>query len=254
MHLEPEKHLFAIYFPLLTNTVSDSSNRQLLIINDPAVCHRLQHVLRLDIHDRCILFDREKNVTIEITELTKKYIGILIVEIQKNKQLTPAIFCMLPLLKREALETAVDALTQLGATTIQLLITQKVQRSWQGPKELERLQRIIIAAAEQSKNFAFPQLNPPILLNDFLNTYTTDKTSSIFFDAQGTDAFSLISNLKSITLNTVSLMIGPEGDLTQQEKQLLKEDHGFNRIALTPTILRAEQALSLGVGMIRTLI
>ncbi len=253
MHLESEKHLFAVYFPLLTTTLSHSPTRQLLTIDDPTVCHRLQHVLRLAIHDRCILFDQENHATVEITELTKKYISVAIVEIQKNKQLAPAIFCMLPLLKREALETAVDALTQLGTTTIQLLITQKVQRSWQGPKELERLQRIIIAAAEQSKNFAFPAIHAPILLNDFLKTYTPDKTNSIFFDSQGTDAFSLIANLKSIKLNTVSLMIGPEGDLTQQEKQLLKE-HSFASMALTPTILRAEQAISLGVGMLRTLI
>ena len=44
-------------------------------------------------------------------------------------------------------------------------------------------------------------------------------------------------------------MIGPEGDLTMQEKDLLKErDVQFLR--LTPTVLRAQQAVAVSMGIL----
>ena len=42
-------------------------------------------------------------------------------------------------------------------------------------------------------------------------------------------------------------------DLTEQEKNLL-QDQGFLFCALTPTILRAQQAVALSAGLIRSLL
>lgn len=44
---------------------------------------------------------------------------------------------------------------------------------------------------------------------------------------------------------------GPEGDLTYEEKMQLTED-GFAFCALTPTVLRAQQAIAIGLGAIRS--
>ncbi len=46
-------------------------------------------------------------------------------------------------------------------------------------------------------------------------------------------------------------VIGPEGDLTKEEKAYLKEQ-GFLFCALTPTVLRAQQAVALGLGILRS--
>jgi len=48
-------------------------------------------------------------------------------------------------------------------------------------------------------------------------------------------------------------MIGPEGDLTAQEKELLKE-RGVQFLRLTPTILRAQQAVVVAMGIFRSLL
>jgi RsmE family RNA methyltransferase len=49
------------------------------------------------------------------------------------------------------------------------------------------------------------------------------------------------------------LFVGPEGDLTDQEKVLLKQN-GFIFCALTPTILRACEAIALGAGVVRSIL
>ena len=45
--------------------------------------------------------------------------------------------------------------------------------------------------------------------------------------------------------------VGPEGDLTLEEKAYLKQ-LGFVFCALTPTVLRAQQAVALGLGVLRS--
>ena len=45
--------------------------------------------------------------------------------------------------------------------------------------------------------------------------------------------------------------VGPEGDLTQEEKDYLKQQ-GFVFCRLTPTVLRARQAVALGLGILRS--
>jgi 16S rRNA (uracil1498-N3)-methyltransferase len=250
MKLPSEKHLFAIFWNQPEHALGALKQNNSLLVTNADLCHRIQTILRLETGDHVIVFDHNYHLLLTLTTFTKKQITATILTITKNKKFEPSIMCALPLLKREALETAVDALTQLGATTIQLISTQKSQRSWT-EKDFMRLQKIIWAAAEQSKNFSFPTLHAPLSLNDFLKS-NNQKNVSIFFDPQGEAAFDVVTKYKKNKPHDITLLIGPEGDLTTQEKELIKE-YGFNGMKLTPTILRAEQALALGVGLFRSL-
>ena len=51
----------------------------------------------------------------------------------------------------------------------------------------------------------------------------------------------------------ISLMVGPEGDLTMDEKELLKE-RDVQFLCLTPTVLRAQQAVAVSLGIFRSLL
>jgi RsmE family RNA methyltransferase len=150
------------------------------------------------------------------------------------------------LLKREALEQAIYSAVELGVNKVQLLITEKVQRNWQ-VKELERLKHIMIAAAEQSKCFAIPQLLEPVPLLD-----VPLSGSTVFFDPEGEAlADVLIKDLYQKQIDSLTVVIGPEGDLTESEKFYLQKQQALF-ICLTPTILRAQQAVALGVGILRS--
>ncbi len=81
---------------------------------------------------------------------------------------------LLPLLKKIALEEALYACVELGAHSVQLVITNKSQHTWVDLKKWCACNEFMIAAAEQSKNFAFPEWLPQCLLPEIVQR--CDKT------------------------------------------------------------------------------
>ncbi len=210
-------------------------------VDNPDSVHRLKTVLRLAKGDSVILFDRSGHVLFTIHECgTKKVTGTVGV-VQKNAVYTPSVTLFLPVLKREALEQAIYGAVECGVTTIQLVTTGKVQRKWQGKTELARVERIAIAAAEQSKCFAVAHIFEPLSLEAALQEHPCDQL--FFADPAG-------GQLKRESQKSCGIIVGPEGDLLEEEKQFLRAQNvQFYR--LTPTILRAQQAAILSVGMMR---
>ncbi len=240
------KHQFAVFTPDLNK------------LSTPELYHRIIRVLRLNTGDQVIIFDRKQHVLAELSTITKnnlalKFIGSLVA----NQDLKPEITVCLPLLKREALEAALYSCVELGANTIQLLVTAKSEPAGQkySAGNFERLEKIMIAAAEQSKNFKIPELLAPVKLDSFLKSESffsaKIKTGKIFFDISGVPALALIPEAKSA--NQIFCLWGPEADLTSIEKELVLAA-GFKFSKLTPTVLRASQAVALGLGLIRSLI
>ncbi len=243
-----QKHEFAIYVAEVSKQVDSTTLR----LTDAAVLMRIHAVLRLQPGETCILFDAHIHARCVIRNITKKYVDCDLLEKKENPHLRPEIICLLPLLKRDDLETALYAAVELGATMVQLVLTEKVQRAWGGAKEFERLQRIMIAAAEQSKNFAVPKLHEP---QDFASALTTIpfNATKLFFDVGGKAALQLMQELAQQKPSQIVMLVGPEADLTEQEKSELAR-HKFIMCELTPTILRAVSAYALGLGMLRSLI
>jgi 16S rRNA (uracil1498-N3)-methyltransferase len=172
----------------------------------------------------------------------------------KSQQLTvalrPSISFLLPLLKRDDYEGALYSLAELGVSSIQPVITQKTHTSW-SDRDADRAERILIAATEQSKNYAMPELKAPISLDKAVQA--VDKGSiKVFFDPLGEAFFSVLRMLHDNQPQHIVLLIGPEGDLSSEEKKMVKEK-GFIFCALTPTIVRAVQAAALGAGLVRSL-
>jgi len=241
-------HLFAFHYANLSHEIAQRAPGQEILIKDPDLTHRLTSVLRINPGEQMIFFDRSIHATLTMIAFVKhKSITVILLEKQKNVVWEPAITFLLPLLKKDSLETALYSLSELGITRIQLIITQKSQQKWTA-KEHERAQKIIIAAAEQSKNFAFPELAQPLPLKQTLEQITD--AQKIFFDPAGQPLAQHISDTKRVA--SFVLAIGPEGDVIAEEKELFKSA-GFNFTALTPTVLRSSQAAALGAGIIRSL-
>lgn len=234
-----DRHVFALYIANIENTS--------YTITDAATMHRVQHVLRLKEHDHVIVFNRTLHARATIISITKKAIGISLEVPQKNKVLVPSLHLCLPVLKKDALSDAVYNAVEAGATHIQLVHTDKAQRAV-SDHEMDRLERVAIAAAEQSKYFAFPRIAEPISFEKMIEHASQSK--AVFFDPTGKDAQLVIANLIHAK-DALSLLIGPEGDLTVREKELLTK-HQWEFCALTPTILRAVQAVTVGLGLMRS--
>ncbi|MGE0206932.1 MAG: 16S rRNA (uracil(1498)-N(3))-methyltransferase [Candidatus Babeliales bacterium] len=245
-----EKHEFSLYYEGL----KDLSLRigKEITINNEDLYHRIVRILRLKESESCILFDAQCHILVTFQGSFKKNsVTFTLIAVADNQILQPKITFLLPLLKREALHDAIYSLVEGGASTIQLIDTKKVHQKWGGKKEYERLHKVMIAAAEQSKNYALPELLEPQSFEDILQE--ASKAQIVFFDPEGHAAFSVIEQLKKGLAKELILMVGPEGDLTNEEKEVLKK-HNALFCRLGPTVLRAQQAVVVALGLMRSLL
>lgn len=245
------QHEFAFFVQTLSSLIAELSIGDTITITDQDLIHRIVHVIRLEPGQQCILFDHDIYVQVSLEAIQGKKTGRFIILTRENTlQLAPTITALIPILKREAFELVCYNLAELGITTIQPLITQKIQRSWGGTKEAERIKKIIIAAAEQSKHFKVPLVHNPIALEA---VSTTNFDTLLYADPQGEPLWQTMQTLRTRRPDHLAFMIGPEGDLTQEEKDYITQQ-GFTFCALTQTVLRSYQAATLLAGCIRSLL
>jgi 16S rRNA (uracil1498-N3)-methyltransferase len=242
------EHEFALYF----QDLSSQSHNNHFILRDISIVQRITSVLRLKQADMLILFDQQNHTRVVIEEILKKEVRVKVVDTHANRQLKPSITLLLPLLKKDALESAISVCVELGVTDIQLVTTQKTNNVWTGKKEKVRIERVMIAAAEQSKQFVLPQLHEPKPLSQILGELTSRKIPTIFFDPRGDSLLEVMRKIAEQKPDKMVCMVGPEGDLTDQEKDELKKVN-VQFVRLTPTVLRSWHALLVGVGALRSL-
>lgn len=247
-----EKHEFAIHVSFLSLLVKDSKVGDEITLSDDNLFHRIIHVLRIKVGQSCILFDKNTYIVAILNNYKgKKCLDFEIQLLELVKPLDPTIIFLLPLLKRDDYETVLYSLTELGVNFIQPVFTQKTAHQWT-KKDDERANRILIAAAEQSKNFSYPDIKDPISLELALKRY--EKASlKIFFEPHGSKFFEVTQSLHQSGQKDIVLLIGPEGDLSAEEKLIVKNNN-FIFCALTPTVIRSVQAAALGAGFIRSLL
>lgn len=241
---EDEGHQFAFYY--LDHVLLKQLQGAEVTIKDEAFVHRIVRIVKLKPGEKFIIFDQKRHVLVELIDCLRHEIKVNIVSGGQNLILQPKITWLLPLLKKEALEGAVYSLAELGVNEIQLVVTAKSRKSLMD-KEIARLKKIIIAAAEQSKHYAFPSIYPAKSLQQSVNDLALITSDKIVYDISGKSFFEL---REKMTFNSKSVVVGPEGGFIAQELFLLKE-HGFNACSLTPTVLRAMQAVAVGAAMLR---
>lgn len=242
-----EKHKFSFFCSSII--VKDHH----LIITDEKLAVRLVNIVRLRTKDECIFFDAQQSYLVKLESLNNRCIEAEVITSKLHTSLKPELIVLAPLLKKAAFEEVMYACVEMGATEIYPLITQKVQQRWDTKKDNERLTNIMIAAAEQSKQFVFPILHDLQQLTANLISSIKKNSPGIFFDVDGKPAFEVFSELKKTNPERILLLWGPEGDLSKEEKEMVAAA-GMNFCALTPTILRAQQAAMLGLGMARSLL
>lgn len=218
-----------------------------IAIQDEELIHRVVRVVKLKIKEKFVIFDQKHHALVELVACLKSELKLLLLSLQENGELTPHVTFLLPVLKKEALEDAIYSLAELGVNAIQLVVTEKSRKEIV-QKDMIRLQKMIIAGAEQSKHYTFPVLMPIKQFEECLHDLPLD-SAKVAFDISGEPFFKVYQEL---SVETVCLFIGPEGGLTVQELSQLKE-HDFKISSLTPTILRALQAAAVGAALFRVL-
>ena len=107
----------------------------------------------------------------------------------------------------------------------------------------ERLEKVIIEATEQSNRINVPVIEQPQTLENFLK-YDMDL---IFTDL---NASNNKIDLKKITASPTSIIIGPEGDFSESERQEILKFKGVQPIKINENILRSETAVISAISII----
>lgn len=249
-----DKHEFALFtqLPVKINidsrlTLSDNNS-------DNNIVRRISIILRLKPQEFIILFDRYKAIRVELLKISSHDIICKIIDVNYLEEIKPHITLLLPILKKEALEAVLYSAVEMGVTSIQLISTQKSIRNFT-PKDYSRIDMIMIAAAEQSKQFVLPKIKSIItysqlfIENDFSNN---SKDFKIIFSQNGRSLIDSLVCIKEKKPTSFTILVGPEGGLTEQEdSQAIAA--GFIYTRLTNTTLRALQAVAVSLGIIRSL-
>jgi 16S rRNA (uracil1498-N3)-methyltransferase len=131
-------------------------------------------------------------------------------------------------------EWFLEKATEMGIAEITPLLCRYSERKEIKP---ERLNKVIVSAAKQSHHFLFPKLNPIVKFEEFIKTTTVENKFIAHCESSDKNDFG-----KSIANNrSVLLLIGPEGDFSEQEIQLAISNNYFP-VSLGESRLRTETA------------
>lgn len=191
-------------------------------------------VLRKSTGDHIFITDGEGTLyTGEITEAHQKHCEFKVIHTEKQKLIAPPLhIAIAPTKNIDRFEFFLEKATEIGIAQITPLKSFHSERK---NVKMERLQKIIISACKQSKNFHFPKINELTSLQDVLQINAQQKLIAHCEENEKIELKTL--NFQQETL----LLIGPEGDFSANEIQAAIAA-GFQPISLGESRLRTETA------------
>ncbi len=195
-------------------------------------------VMRKQPGDQIEIFDGAGRVAVcEITHVSKSEVQAKITSETRLESFKTSIHLLPALIKAEPFEWLLEKAVELGATSIQPVITERTVihlDAAQTEKKLAKWRRHMIEAAKQCHTPFLPELKTPIAFAASLGTSAELRLIPALSEHSRT--------LKLITpASSVAVLIGPEGDFTSEEEQQAQQA-GFMPITLGPLVLRAETA------------
>lgn len=211
-------------------------------INDEEQQHIVK-VLRMKSGEEIFVTDGKGNLAKGNLRFEGKKVHLDIIEIIQNlpnfsSQLHIAIA---PTKNIDRIEFFVEKAVEMGISEITFLQTEKTERK---NISIEKLTKQAIAASKQSLRFHFPKMNDLVKFSDFIKTLDAENT----FVAHCNENLERIDlkNIETInqqptTDNQITFLIGPEGDFSDKEIQILAEK-GIKAVSLGNQRLRTETA------------
>lgn len=208
---------------------------------DDAQSHYLSRVLRLDAGRRLIVFDGLGNAaSATIVESARRTTRLTLeaASAATEKESPLNTHLAVGISRGERMDWVLQKATELGVTTISPLFTERTEVRLRGErldKKMAHWRQVIISACEQCQRNRLPELRAPVNLPDFIQ-----------IPVQGLAL--LLHHRESQSLRqfprpeALTLLIGPEGGLSDVEIEQAMQRNQFRPVALGPRVLRTETA------------
>ena len=210
--------------------------------------HYLNNVMRLREGDNVFLFNsKDGEFKGEIVSFDKKKIKIRLNSKIENTNKPGKISLIFSLIKSSKLDYLIQKCTEIGVKSFVPVISQK---SVAKNLNIKRTEKIIKESCEQSNQLILPVIHEVEKLEKKLKSF--DKNSIIFF----ADINSSNNKIEAVHENNKNhefyLLVGPEGDFSLKERDLLNSMSNCIPISLGQNILRSETAAVVGLTLLNS--
>ncbi|GAA5217243.1 16S rRNA (uracil(1498)-N(3))-methyltransferase [Corallincola platygyrae] len=217
-------------------------------LSDDAAGH-VARVLRMRVGDGITLFNGDGNAYHgALIEVAKRSVKAEISSVEAANTESPlAIHLGQGISRGDKMDLTIQKSVELGVTEITPLITERCGvklNADRWDKKVVHWQKVAISACEQCGRNRLPVVNPPQQLSDWLarEIHATRITLHPHTDT----SFATMEQPGE----SVELLIGPEGGLSEQEVTLA-EQQGCKTIKLGPRILRTETAALVAISALQ---
>ena len=207
---------------------------------DKSQSHYVSKVMRIKENEVFSLFNNSGEWEAKILNITKSIVEFNVTKQLRQKENTKELWLAFSPIKSNYFNFMIQKATELGVTKFlpvifERTIVRKINK--------DRLEKVIIEAAEQSNRITVPLIEDPQKLKSFLN----NDMDLIFTDLNTTNTK---IDIKKLTTKPTCVIIGPEGDFSEEEREEILKFSGVQPIKINENILRSETAVISALSII----
>ena len=224
---------------------SDTLSANMIDKLDKGQSHYLSKVMRIKENEVFSLFNKEGEWEAKVLGIFKNIVEFKIIKQLRQKEITKELWLAFSPIKSNYQNFMLQKATELGVTKfLPIIFDRTVVRKI----NKDRLKKIVIEASEQSNRINVPTIEEAQDLNGFLKK---NSMNLIFTD--------LNSNIKKIdkskfTDKPICIIIGPEGDFSETEREKILSFKGAQPIKINENILRSETAVISAISIVNYVI
>ena len=207
---------------------------------DKSQSHYVCKVMRIKKNEVFSLFNSSGEWEAKILKISKSIVEFNVTKQLRQKENFKKLWLAFSPIKSNYFNFMIQKATELGVTKfLPIIFDRTIVRKI----NKERLEKVIIEAAEQSNRITFPTIEEPQKLKNFLSNdmdliFTDLNTSNTKID------------LKKLTTKPTCVIIGPEGDFSEEEREKILKFNGVQPIKINENILRSETAVISALSII----
>jgi len=212
---------------------------------DKTQSHYLTKVMRVKKNEVFSLFNKDGEWEAIILEINKSIVKFKTTKQLRQKENIKELWLAFSPIKSNYQNFMIQKATELGITKfLPIIFDRTIVRKI----NKDRLEKIVIEASEQSNRINVPTIEGAQDLNSFLKKNSMDL---IFTD--------LNSNIDKVdkskfTDKPVCIIVGPEGDFSETEREKILSFKGVQPIKINENILRSETAVISAISIVNYVI
>ena len=208
---------------------------------DKSQSHYVSKVMRVKKNEFFSLFNKSGEWEAKILNISKNIVEFNISKQLRQKESFKELWLAFSPIKSNYFNFMIQKATELGVTKfLPIIFDRTIVRKI----NKERLEKVIIEATEQSNQINVASLENPQSLELFLKN---SKMDLIFTDINATNKK---IDLDKLTSNPTCIIIGPEGDFSEQEREEILKYKDVQPIKINENILRSETAVISAISIL----